>query len=259
MISIGNIHYTIDHLEILKDISVEFTRGKIHMLLGPNGAGKSTLIKILSGELNPSSGVCLFRDQHLHTLSEKELSKTRAVMSQHIELSFSLTVFEVILMGRYPHFENKPSMLDLDICNHLIQLLHLDAYRERDYLSLSGGEKQRVHLARVLAQLSTGVHQYEGLLLLDEPLAHLDVYYSLEMLQLLSNICRYQPVCIIGVIHDLQLAVKFANSVYFMSKGKIIASGSPLETIKPENIRECFQVSSSIHMINDHPIIVFEN
>ena len=147
MLSLQEIYYNIGKKNILQDISVDFYPGEFNMILGPNGAGKSTLLKIFSGELTGFSGSVFYDKKNIVTLKKETLARFRSVMSQQPELSFPLKVNEIILMGRYPHFNFNPNKIDLSICEEVITMMNLDSLKERNYLTLSGGEKQRVQFA----------------------------------------------------------------------------------------------------------------
>src|SRR5258705_1209591 len=144
MLRTENISYSIGKKSILSGVSVEFHPGEFNMILGPNGSGKSTFLKILSGELNGYLGNVFYRDKKIVSIKKEELAKQRAVMSQQPELSFPLMVDEVVMMGRYPHFVFNPGKKDEMICNEVMERMNLQSFRERNYLTLSGGEKQRV-------------------------------------------------------------------------------------------------------------------
>lgn len=170
MVTLENITYEVKGKTLIKDVSANFEKAKINLILGPNGAGKSTLIKLINGELQATKGNILFEGLNLKQISRKAQAQFRAVLSQSLELSFPLSVHEVVLMGRYPHFESKPGTNDLEICEESMKLFDLQEIKARNYLTLSGGEKQRVQFARVWAQIWEPIKGKSRLLLLDEPL-----------------------------------------------------------------------------------------
>src|SRR4249920_1241331 len=153
MLRTEKIYYSIGRKLILDNISAEFNPGEFNMILGPNGSGKSTFLKIFSGEIQGYDGSVFYEGKKIAQLKKEEMAKSRAVMSQQPELSFPLMVDEVVMMGRYPHFTFNPGKKDEAICNEVIDRMNLNEFRQRNYLTLSGGEKQRVQYARVLAQI----------------------------------------------------------------------------------------------------------
>src|SRR4029077_12996450 len=182
------------------DVSAEFHAGEFNMILGPNGSGKSTFLKIFCGEWTDYSGKVSYQETDIHKLKKEELSKQRAVMSQQPDLSFPLTVDEVVMMGRYPHFAFNPGKKDLQICNEVIERMNLVEFKERNYLTLSGGEKQRVQYARVLAQVWEKPIDGYRYLFLDEPLNSLDISYQHEFLQVAVELIKEHTV-LIAVMH----------------------------------------------------------
>src|SRR4051812_41126949 len=153
MLKADNISYSIGKKSILAGVSAEFHPGEFNMILGPNGSGKSTFLKIFSGEIHNNDGNVFYGDKKIRSIKTEELARFRAVMSQQPVLSFPLTVNEVVMMGRYPHFNFSPNKKDETICDQVIERMDLHAFLDRNYLTLSGGEKQRVQYARVLAQI----------------------------------------------------------------------------------------------------------
>ena len=180
MLRTENISYSIGKKSILDGISAEFHPGEFNMILGPNGSGKSTFLKIFSGEIHRNHGNVFYAGKQIRAIKNDELAKYRAVMSQQPELSFPLTVDEVVMMGRYPHFNFNPSKKDESICGEVMQRMNLQSFSDRNYLTLSGGEKQRVQFARVLAQVWEQPRNGLRYLFLDEPLASLDIKYQKE-------------------------------------------------------------------------------
>ena len=178
MLRTENITYSIGRKQILKGISLDFAPGEFVMILGPNGSGKSSFLKIFSGEITKFHGKVWYDDKLIASLSKEELATRRAVMSQQTELSFPLTVEQVVMMGRYPHFTFSPGKKDNAICDEVLSRMNLDAFRERNYTTLSGGEKQRVQYARVLAQIWEKPGSGRRYLFLDEPLNNLDISYQ---------------------------------------------------------------------------------
>jgi iron complex transport system ATP-binding protein len=258
MLRTENISYRIGKKNILKGVSAEFQPGEFNMILGPNGSGKSTFLKIFSGEIHGNEGTVFYAGKQIRSIKADELAKYRAVMSQQPELSFPLTVDEVVMMGRYPHFSFNPNKKDEVICGEVMQRMNLQSFSDRNYLTLSGGEKQRVQYARVLAQVwEKPAHGYRYLFL-DEPLASLDINYQQEFLQIAREFAR-QDTVLIAVMHDINLAVQFADKLFFLKEGELVAKGKPEEILTEELIRKVFNVQTSIikNPVSGNPLIVY--
>ena len=181
-------------------------------------------------------------------------------MSQQTELSFPLTVEEVVMMGRYPHFDFNPSKRDGDICDQVMELLSLSMFRTRNYLTLSGGEKQRVQYARVLAQIWEPAANGNRYLFLDEPLNSLDVNYQQEFLQIAKRFAKEDTV-VVAVMHDINLAIQFADNLLFFREGEIVASGIPVDIVSEKLLEEVFQVRSTIikNPVSGNPLVIFDS
>ena len=181
-------------------------------------------------------------------------------MSQHAELQFPLSVADIVMMGRYPHFTNQPTAQDKAICDEVIVKMDIKDFLNRDYLTLSGGEKQRVQFARALAQIWETPAQGCRYLLLDEPVNNLDIHYQHEFLQLAKAITTPQTVTI-AVLHDINLAIQYADSFTFMKEGKIVTHGAPKQVVTKELIKEVFNIPVDLinHPTINNPFIVYNN
>jgi iron complex transport system ATP-binding protein len=258
MLSVKGITYQVGKKSILNGITTEFSKGQFHVIVGPNGSGKSTFLKIFSGELKPSSGEVIYDDEVIHTTQKLKLAKKRAVMSQQPELHFPLAVSEVVMMGRYPHFNFKPSSTDIAICKEAMQKTEVEEFADRNYLTLSGGEQQRVQFARVLSQIwetNNNDHKY---LFLDEVVSHLDLKHQQQVLQIAKTLCE-NNVTVICILHDLNLALRYADRILFMKDGAICHEFIKGQTLSPEIIKEVFEVNVSIlHDENSAtPLLIF--
>ncbi|HSC40562.1 MAG TPA: ATP-binding cassette domain-containing protein, partial [Chitinophagaceae bacterium] len=207
MLSIENIHYHIGAKSILNGISAVFEPGLFHVIIGPNGSGKSTFLKIFSGELRPGQGHVYYDGKDVFQSNKTLLAQRRAVMSQQPELHFPLTVLEVVMMGRYPHFTYRPSRRDEAICKEVMDRMEITHFVHRDYLSLSGDEKQRVQFARALAQLWEAPEEGHRYLLLDEPISSLDIHYQHQFLQIARQLTK-ENIVLVAVLHDINLAIQ---------------------------------------------------
>jgi iron complex transport system ATP-binding protein len=245
MLNIENIAYSIKGKNILNNISENFIAGKINVILGPNGSGKSTLLKIISGEIVDFTGNVKYNQLNISSIGIKNLSKIRAVLTQQSVLQFPLTIEEIILMGRYPHFDFNPTRNDLKICQEVIDMFGLNNMKERNYLTLSGGEKQRVQFARVMAQVWENNATSNRYIFLDEPLNSLDIKYQKEFLELIKKFITPNTI-VIAILHDINISIKYADKLHFMKEGKIIASGTSTDIIDTQLIKNVFGIEVDI-------------
>ncbi|HYG04196.1 MAG TPA: heme ABC transporter ATP-binding protein [Chryseosolibacter sp.] len=250
MLSASNVSYQIEKTVLLNDVSVQFGSGKINLIIGPNGAGKSTLIKILAGNLSGYHGQVKYDQMDLRKCTLEQLARFRAVLSQNIDLGFPLTVREVVMMGRYPHFNRRPQSIDHQTCFEVMAFFEVDMLAERNFMTLSGGERQRVHFARVAAQIWHPVNDQSRILILDEPLTFLDIYYQYDLMQKLLQLVKQPNVVVVGVIHDLNLVSRFADHVVLMDCGKIVASGTTEKVLTSENLKSVFKIDAVVQSLN---------
>ena len=206
------------------------------MICGPNGAGKSSLLKLLSLQLKPTTGQIFYNNDPIEYNHPERYAQYRAVLSQQVDISFPMSVYEIIMMGRYPHFKNNPSREDHRICEEIIATQELQEFTNRNFLTLSGGEKQRVQFARVLAQIYPAAHNSTRILLLDEPISALDIRHQFDFLQQVKRMSDPKTI-IIAILHDLNLALNFGDEIILIKNAEIFKSGAPSEVLSPENIR----------------------
>lgn len=223
--------------EILKGIDVDFPKGLFTGIIGPNGSGKSTFLKCLYRVLKPESGAIYLNHKELKEIAVKDSAKEMAVVSQHHQYNFDFSVEEMVLMGRAPYkkFMERDSSEDFAIVNKALEQVGMVNYKDRSFSSLSGGEQQRIILARALAQKTE-------LLILDEPTNHLDIRYQIEFMTTVKNL----GVTVISAIHDLNLAAMYCDKIYVMEEGQIVASGSPKEVITSELIEKVYKVKALV-------------
>lgn len=256
MLSAAAISFSINQQCLLHPTQLQFEPERFHVIMGANGAGKSTLLKLLAGELRPTSGGIFLNEKLLSSYTKKELAIKRAVLSQHYNIAFPITVKELVLMGRYPYFTSTPSALDFAICNEAMEMMNVYALRERDYNTLSGGEAQKVQMSRVLAQIWQADAGNQKLLFLDEPVSHLDVKYQQQLLKAAKSFCsKYTTV--VAILHDLNLALSFADRLLFMKEGKVVYEANQMNDISSAIIEEVFDVKVSILNQNNKPVVIF--
>ncbi len=235
---------------VLTDISFEAEPGQIIGIIGPNGCGKSTLIRGITRLIPWRSGEILVNGEKISKLKRLHLARLIGVVPQNTFLPESFTAFEVVLMGRTPHlgYFRYESHKDIAIVKAAMEVTQTIAFAEKRIGELSGGEKQRVTIARALAQ-------EPKILLLDEPTAHLDINFQIEILDLIQNLCQQQKLITIITFHDLNLAVQYCNRLILLHKGTIYRQGTPKEVIDTQVIKEVYgaRVFVCPHPINELP------
>jgi len=238
-----NLYLSIGEKYLVKDVSLSIQAGEIISIVGPNGAGKTSLLKLLSGEVDPSSGNIQFAGKPLTEWPLQTLATKRAVLPQLSLLNFPYTVEEVIALGRSPHSSGKDS--DNQIVQQLISEFDLEHLRESLYIHLSGGEKQRTQLARVVAQVWQNNKYESTLLFLDEPTNALDLRHQQQLRKYLRALADL-GVAIFLVVHDLTAAAKISDRIMLMSLGKTIAFGEPKTVLTETSLSEVFGAQISV-------------
>lgn len=230
----------------LKEVSFTVSPGDFIALIGPNGSGKSTFLRTLSRVLKPKGGVVLLNQKDLFSYSLREVAQKIAVVSQEENSVFDFSVKEVVALGRLPHLGRwqKETKEDRGKIAEALELTATNQLASRPFRRLSGGEKQRVIIARALAQ-------EPQILLLDEPTAHLDLNFQGEILGLVRRLNQARKITVIAAIHDLNLALEFFSRFILLKEGKVLASGEASEVITPENIREAYSPRVKVY---PHPL-----
>jgi len=231
---------------VLDNLSAAFDPGRLHLILGPKGAGKSTLVKVLARLLRPQSGSVIYGETNADTWGGRELARRRAILSQTIEVAFPIPVHELVMMGRYPHFGGSPGKLDVLVLDEVMQYCEVLDLADRNYTTLSGGERQRVNFARVLAQIWRPIEESCRFLFLDEPLTFLDIRHQLDFMKKVREFSLRSDVIVIGVVHDLNLATRFADRLLLLHGGKILADGSAADVLTAGNLRTAFEVRPTL-------------
>jgi ABC-type cobalamin/Fe3+-siderophores transport system ATPase subunit len=237
----------------LQEITLEVPRGQVMALIGPNGAGKSTLIRAASGILPLKSGIIRTNGDEFTSLTPMQRARCMAVVPQAVALPPAFTAWETVLMGRTPYlnFLGQTSKTDEDIVRHA--LLRVDAldFADRRVGELSGGEQQRILLARAMAQATP-------ILLLDEPTAHLDMQYQVALMQTICQLAHEDHLAVMIAMHDLNLAARYADTVALLVHGKLEAVGSPAEVITREQISKAYHLPVQVvaHPFQQVPLIL---
>lgn len=248
MLKIESVYSGYGEKDVLRGIKIDFNRGRFYAILGPNGSGKSTLLRTIVRILKPKRGVILIDDEDIRRLSAKEIAKKIAYLPQRSNSVPHSTVFDSILLGRKPHVFFEPSKKDIEIVEKLINEFGLTQFAFKKIDELSGGEAQKVLIARALAQ-------EPEVLLLDEPVNHLDPKNQIEILGILKKLTTELNLITIIVLHDLNLAIQFADQFIFMKNGEIYCAGD-LAIIEPSVIKSVYEIDVEIVEFNRRKFII---
>lgn len=257
MISVEQLGFQVAGKQLLSDISFELKPGEVIAVLGPNGAGKSTLLKCLAGQHQPTTGKIRIGEAMLDAIPAKEVATWRGVLPQSSRIPFEFRVIEIVILGRSPHLHGAETSKDHQIARDALKLMDALHLAERTVNTLSGGELQRVHMARVLAQIWEPVSNPGRLLLLDEPTASLDLNHQHALLET-ARAWANNGTAVMVILHDLNLAAAYADRILILKRGMLVAEGSPTKVLTPEILADTFQVSVSIleHPMHQGPLVV---
>lgn len=258
MIELDRATVRIGRATLLSEASTAIHPGQVTVIIGPNGAGKTTLLRSASGVQDLTSGEARMNDQPLAAMTMKAQALQRAVLPQKVSLPFSFAVLDVVLMGRTPHMRSAATTArDTDIAYAALDRVSMTPFAQRDYATLSGGEQQRVHLARALAQIWDPPDTGPRYLLLDEPTASLDPAHQHGILRLATSLAR-RGVGVMAVLHDFNLAAQYADHVVVLSDSSIAAQGPPEDILTPSIIREVFDLDVLVqaHPCHNCPLVV---
>ncbi|MDF2840261.1 MAG: yusV [Clostridia bacterium] len=240
-ISTSNLTLGYGDFIVLKDINVTIPKNKITILVGSNGCGKSTLLKTMARLLKPISGKVALGDMDIFERPSKEIAKELAILTQSPDAPSDLTVFNLVKQGRYPYqsWFSQWSKEDEDIVEYALEKTGLSDIRNKKLSELSGGQKQRVWIAMTLAQQTE-------IILLDEPTNHLDIKYKIEVLDLLKHLNQHEGRTIVMVLHDINLACRYADHIIAIKDGKVYDEGNPIEIITEKLINDVFDINAKI-------------
>lgn len=236
-LQIKNLFYSYDDGNAIENVSLDVKRGEFVGIIGPNGGGKSTLLKNVYRALTPDSGEILLDGENVFAMPYRKTAQKMAVVGQENDVPFDFTVEEMVAMGRSPRKRlfDSDTVEDREMVHHALVHLGMENMAKRSYLNLSGGEKQRVLLARAVAQEC-------DFFVLDEPTNHLDISYQLEIFDFIKRL----DITVLAAIHDLNMAALYCDRIYVLKNGKITLSGTPEEVFTAENIFDIFGVYSSV-------------
>lgn len=242
MLSIKDLHFQFGSREVLTGVSFEIEKNQLVAVLGNNGAGKSTLLKCINRILTPTDGTVSLNNNDVTDLSILDISKVMSYVPQSIRSSFSMNVFDVVLLGRRPHLTWKVGEKDIEKVSSTLEFLGLQDFAFRRFDQLSGGERQRVIIAKALAQ-------QPNLFLFDEPTSDLDLKNQLQIMKkirLILSSDQYQHCSALVAIHDINIAARFADKILLLHDGKAFAYGTPSDVLTKENIAHVFDVQSEV-------------
>lgn len=252
-----NLHFGYKEVMVLKDISYKFEKAKFYGILGPNGSGKSTFLDLLLGYLHPTKGEIFLDGKKLSNYKRRDIAKKIAYVPQNYSINFPYTAHEIVMMGRYPYISkfSFPKDIDFKIVEQVEEQMELMDLRDRLINNLSGGEKQRVMIARALAQDSQ-------ITLLDEPTSNLDIKHSLTILGIFRKKVKDEKKTAICVFHNINEASQFCDELIFMKNGTIVAAGSVSEVLNSYVLMDTFEVKSKIYFeekLKCHQVIFYPN
>ncbi|WP_075184650.1 heme ABC transporter ATP-binding protein [Teredinibacter haidensis] len=254
ILSLKEIGFTINGYNLIDQITFDVEPGQITAVVGPNGAGKSTVLRTISGECSGATGSIEFCGKDMARWSSNEKARRMAVLPQFSSLSFPFTVREVVAMGRFPHSSGRKE--DESIVKSAMAALDITHLRNRLYTRLSGGEKQRTQLARVMAQIWNPSDDMDRLLLLDEPTAFLDLGHQQQLMQAIRDFSR-QGVAVLMVLHDINLATRHAHKVVALQQGRVVANGDSHTVVTEGLIQRLFGTELQVinHPVSGQPLI----
>ncbi len=249
-LTVQDVSWSVEERKIVDGVMLDVQPGEFVGLLGPNGSGKSSLLRTIYRVLRPDAGLISLGDEDLWHMDAHQAAQRTAVVAQERASDFDFTVHEIVMMGRNPHkgLFDRDSKADFAIVEAALQQVNMLPFAERSFRTLSGGEKQRVLVARALAQQAK-------FLVLDEPTNHLDIRYQLEVLGLVKGL----GMTSLAALHDLNLAAQYCDRIFLLHEGKICAAGSPAEVLQPALIRKIYQVDAHVerHVITDRLQVTF--
>lgn len=251
MITVNHLSYDINGSRLLRDVTVNFQMAQLNVILGPNGAGKSTLIKAVSGEIERIHGDVSIAEINLGDWNPQKLACRRAVVAQFNQIAFPFTVAEIVMMGLLPSSVYSKNLASENEVHAIMEDLEITHLSNRIYSTLSGGEQQRVSIARALVQVLSANNNNESCyLLLDEPTANLDLKHQHELLRLLKRKIQ-NSYCVVMILHDINLALQYADNVVLMKEGEVVETGSINDVISENTLNTIFSVQGILKNVED--------
>lgn len=239
MLTIEDVSFSYKDKPVLEDVGLQVRKGEIIGILGPNGCGKTTLLKLLNRNLHPNAGKVLMEGTDLEEISKRRIARHIAVVPQSNEIRFAFSVRDIVTMGRMPFLDRfqGESLGDMAIVEEAMAKTNISAFADRLINTMSGGERQRVIIARALAQRPE-------IILLDEPTLHLDINHQFEVLDLIEKLSKEEDLTVVIVSHDLPMVVKYCDRIVLIHDHKVFAIGTPEEVLTRENMRVVFNIDA---------------
>jgi len=255
LLEIKSIFFKIKEKLILNDISLDVKSGDMVSIIGPNGSGKTTMLKAISNEVKISDGEIIFNKKNINNWDISELANEKSVLSQSSNLVFPFTVIDIVKMGRFPIKKKGNLVQENNLCEKILDIFDLTDYVDQNYITLSGGEKQRVQLARVVAQIWSEDYS-EKILLLDEPTSYLDIKHQYLLFNFLKTL-NDKGLTIMMVLHDLNHAISNSNKVAVLKNSQLVSYGDTKKVITENLINKVFEIDLKLinYEGNDVPII----
>lgn len=237
---------------ILNDISGKFYKGGFYGILGPNGSGKTSLIRHILRFLNIEKGQINIEDKNIKEYSIKELACSVSFVPQNVNMDVNFSVYDIIAMGRNPYLKRFQDLSEKDreIIEHSMEITNCGYLKDKSFSYLSGGEAQRVLVARAIAQDT----KY---LILDEPISHLDIRYQVELMETLKKLNEEENKTIIAILHDLNLSAAYCKEIFLMKNGSVYAEGPVNEVLTAENLKAVYDINFEIHKMNSRDVMFF--
>ena len=248
-LKIKDVEFSYASTPILKNVCMELQPSEVLGIVGPNGAGKSTLLRCIDRILKPQRGSILLDGQEVKDMSRMEIARRLGYVPQTSTRVFPATVFDTVLMGRRPHLGWRSNEKDVEKVLEILKLLGIMEFALRDFNEISGGQQQKVLIARALAQEA-------GVLLLDEPTSNLDIKHQLEAMDIIKKLVKETGISAVMAIHDLNLGSRYSDRIIMLNSGSIFDAGSPSSVLNPENIKQVYGVEAVVREEAGRPYIV---
>lgn len=236
-----DLNWKYDDNLVLDNVNVQFQKGKFYSIIGPNGSGKTTLLRNILKQLEPKKDTLFIEDLDICKLAYNEMAKKIAWVPQNTMVDYEFSVLDIVMMGRTPHLKkfHIEGKEDLDICREAMEMTDTWRFKDKLIQNLSGGERQRVIVSRAIAQQAE-------ILLLDEPISHLDIHHQMELLDTVTYLNEKRGITVVVVLHDLNLAAQYSDYIFMLSNGKLVSYGTPKEVIREDIIKKVYKTNVCI-------------